>query len=227
MSLFKHIPVRNKLLSAGYNYDQQKKLGLQNIPQLINYICLTYINQNEDEIIRTDKQRELIDNTNKRILMNYTVRETKIFRFKEQFKTGTKCEWLLNIARDAHHSFIGIESEDQKEEYGIETGPKSGPDLILKYCHSCNNGCWYIIWCISIDIDLKLKDKLKITIQRSDEQTTLTFATDEKEHTIALSAENSKLAYHLKIKACLGWMCGIDPNVSPYCYQLEKFQNTF
>ena len=47
MSLFKDIPVRNKLLSAGYNYDQQKKLGLQNIPQLINYICLKYINQNK------------------------------------------------------------------------------------------------------------------------------------------------------------------------------------
>ena len=225
MSLFKDIPVRNKLLSAGYNYDQQKKLGLQNIPQLINYICLKYINQNEDEIIRTDKQRELIDNTNKRILLNYTVTKTQVFRFKEQFKTGTKCEWLLNIARDVHHDFIGIESEDQKEEYSIESGPKSGPDLILNNSHLCNNSYWYIIWCIGID--LKLKDKLKITIQRSDEQTKLTFATDEKEHTFALSAENSKLAYHLKIKACLGRMRHIDPNVSPYCYQLQKFQNTF
>ena len=225
MSLLKGIPLRNQLLSAGYNHDQQQKLGLGNIPQLINYMCLIYLNQDEDEIISIDKHRQFIDNANKRITMPQESEGGKraVFRFKQQFKTGTKCEWLLNTISLSQLDFIGIESEDRNTDYGIIM--KWGA---VELRHRQNwNGWWLVVSEVDLSFDMRDGAKLKITIQRSDEETKLRLETSlGDEYTLALSKQNSQLSYHLKIDTGALASYPPDPPILS-CYELEKFQHTF
>ncbi len=62
------IPQRNKDVVFGFAREEETKCNNINIPEMIKYLCLLYLNQNKDKFVLVDNTRK--DNRDQTLLQS-------------------------------------------------------------------------------------------------------------------------------------------------------------